>query len=85
MEPWELTYLNEVMYDRLHDLTREYGSKGRNIKARKMSSTDMKKAMAIEKGIKILNEFGTIDVNKEDLTEWERQKYDGTIKHFKSK
>lgn len=82
MNVWELEYSLVVLENQIQELTRHRDEDGKFLGLRKMSSTDKNKAKALEKSIRILREFGTLDVETEDFIGKEKSKMRDVIKRF---
>jgi hypothetical protein len=85
MNDYQMKCVLTVLNKEFHNLTHKFNKEGDTLGKKKMKSSDNLKAIAIQEAKKVLQEFGPLEMNIEDLTEWERHKYEGTIKHFTPK
>lgn len=78
----ELKYVLVLLTNKIHELTREHGSKGRTSDVNLMSDKEKWKAISIEKSIRLLKEFGTLEIDTEGFMEKENSKMIDLIKKF---
>ena len=82
MNKWELEYSLVTLENQIQELTRTRCEDGKFLGIRSMSSTDKLKTIALEKAIRILKEFGTVDVRTEDFIAKEKSKMHDVVKRF---